>query len=186
MYREIRANKLLPSVRALKIGRGWVFQHDNDLYMLCNQDNLQIQQCIKYLFSRLYISLGTPKANSSFGRLSLQFCAANDWNDLQKSLKLETHISLTNFKHQLSEQLTDQCTCTQPICKQPICKQPIQLPQPPYYVIYLAPLHPSVSTCTLIFCTSITQVFNCYIVIISPLWPIYCRTSLILPHLHTL
>uniref|UniRef100_A0A674B5W4 Si:ch211-159i8.4 n=1 Tax=Salmo trutta TaxID=8032 RepID=A0A674B5W4_SALTR len=33
---------------------------------------------------------------------------------------------------------------------------------------------------------SITPVFNCYIVIILPLWPIYCLTSLILPHLHTL
>ncbi len=30
MYREILANKLLPSVRAFKMGRGWVFQHDND------------------------------------------------------------------------------------------------------------------------------------------------------------
>jgi hypothetical protein len=29
---------------------------------------------------------------------------------LQKSLKLETFISLTNFKHLLSEQLTDRCT----------------------------------------------------------------------------
>ncbi|CDQ80589.1 unnamed protein product [Oncorhynchus mykiss] len=30
MCREILANNLLPSVRALKMGRGWVFQHDND------------------------------------------------------------------------------------------------------------------------------------------------------------
>ncbi len=30
MYREILANNLLPSVRSLKTGRGWVFQHDND------------------------------------------------------------------------------------------------------------------------------------------------------------
>ncbi|KAK6297445.1 hypothetical protein J4Q44_G00320280 [Coregonus suidteri] len=30
MYREILANNVLPSVRALKMGRGWVFQHDND------------------------------------------------------------------------------------------------------------------------------------------------------------
>ena len=30
MYREILANNLLPSVRALKMGRGLVFQHDND------------------------------------------------------------------------------------------------------------------------------------------------------------
>ena len=42
----------------------------------------------------------------------VQFYAANDWNELQKSLKLETLISLTSFKHQLSEQLTDYCTCT--------------------------------------------------------------------------
>ncbi|KAI4873632.1 hypothetical protein NFI96_028832, partial [Prochilodus magdalenae] len=30
MYCEILENNLLPSVRALKMGRGWVFQHDND------------------------------------------------------------------------------------------------------------------------------------------------------------
>ena len=70
--------------------------------------------------SSRYISLVTPKANSSFGRLSFQFSAAIDWNELQKSLKLETLISLTNFKHQLSEQLTDSCSCTQPICKLPM------------------------------------------------------------------
>ena len=58
------------------------------------------------------ISLIIPKANTSFGRLSFQFSAACDWNELQKSLKLETFISLTNFKHQLSEQLTDRCSCT--------------------------------------------------------------------------
>ena len=30
MYQEIWSNNFLPSVRALKMGRGWVFQHDND------------------------------------------------------------------------------------------------------------------------------------------------------------
>uniref|UniRef100_A0AAZ3RFF8 Transposase n=1 Tax=Oncorhynchus tshawytscha TaxID=74940 RepID=A0AAZ3RFF8_ONCTS len=30
MYRKILGNNLLPSVSALKMGRGWVFQHDND------------------------------------------------------------------------------------------------------------------------------------------------------------
>ena len=30
MYREILDNNLLPSVRTLKMGHGWVFQHDND------------------------------------------------------------------------------------------------------------------------------------------------------------
>ena len=64
--------------------------------------------------SSRHISLVTPKANCSFGRLFFQF---NDWSELQKSLKLKTYISLFNFKHQLSEQLTDHCTCTQPICK---------------------------------------------------------------------
>ena len=29
IYREILADNLLPLVRALKMGRGWVFQHDN-------------------------------------------------------------------------------------------------------------------------------------------------------------
>jgi hypothetical protein len=57
--------------------------------------------------SSRYISLVTPKANSSFGCLFFQFSAANDWNELQKSLKLETHMSLTNFMHQLSEHLTN-------------------------------------------------------------------------------
>jgi hypothetical protein len=53
-----------------------------------------------------YISLVIPKANASFGRLSLQFCAANDWNTLQKSLKLESYIPVSNFNHQMSEQIT--------------------------------------------------------------------------------
>ncbi|KAK3553276.1 hypothetical protein QTP86_032764 [Hemibagrus guttatus] len=30
MYREILSKNLLPSARALKMERGWVFQHDND------------------------------------------------------------------------------------------------------------------------------------------------------------
>jgi hypothetical protein len=58
------------------------------------------------------ISLIIPKAKTSFGRLSFQFSAACDWNELQKSLKLETFISLNNFKNLLSEQLTDRCSCT--------------------------------------------------------------------------
>jgi hypothetical protein len=35
--------------------------------------------------SSRYISLVTPNANSSFGRLYFQFSAANDWNELQKN-----------------------------------------------------------------------------------------------------
>ena len=62
--------------------------------------------------SSRYIALVIPKVNTSFGRLSFQFSAANDWNELHKSLKLETLTPLTGFKHQLSEQLTDHCTWT--------------------------------------------------------------------------
>jgi hypothetical protein len=57
--------------------------------------------------SSRHISLVTPKANSSFSCLSFQCSAVNDWIELQKLLKLETHMSFTSFKHQLSEQLTD-------------------------------------------------------------------------------
>ncbi|CDQ72748.1 unnamed protein product [Oncorhynchus mykiss] len=42
--------------------------------------------------SSRYISLVTPKANTSFGRHSSQFSAVNDWNELQKSLNLETYL----------------------------------------------------------------------------------------------
>jgi hypothetical protein len=62
--------------------------------------------------SSKYFSLVIPKSNTSFGRLSFLFSAGYDWIELQKLLKLETYISLTNFKHQLSEQLTNHCTCT--------------------------------------------------------------------------
>jgi hypothetical protein len=67
--------------------------------------------------SSRYISLVIPKANTSFGSISFQFSAANDWDELHISLKLEIYISITNFKHQLSEQLTDRFSFTQPICK---------------------------------------------------------------------
>jgi hypothetical protein len=59
-----------------------------------------------------YISLFKKGANSSFACLFFQFSAAKDWNELQKSLKLETNIYFTSFKHQLTEQLTDYCTWT--------------------------------------------------------------------------
>jgi hypothetical protein len=47
-----------------------------------------------------YTSLVIPKTNSSLGRLAFQFSAANDWDELQKSLKLETYISLTNWQEE--------------------------------------------------------------------------------------
>jgi hypothetical protein len=43
--------------------------------------------------SSRYMSLVTPKGNSSFGRLAFQFSTAIDWNKLQKSLKLSLSTS---------------------------------------------------------------------------------------------
>jgi hypothetical protein len=80
----------------------------------------------------------------------------------------ETSISLTDFKHQLSEQLTDHCSYTQPIVNSPYN----YLPHPHIVFIYL---HTSISNCT----SSSAQ-----LVIILLLWPIYCLASLL--HLHTL
>jgi hypothetical protein len=132
--------------------------------------------------SSRYISLVTPKTNSSFGRLSFQFSAANDWNQLQKSLKLETLISLTIFRHQLSEQLTDYCTCTWPIYN--LAQTTTYFPTvfiyifcsfaPHYFYLYLA--HSSTAN-------QAFQHFTCYIVFTSPPWPFF---ALISPHFLTL
>ena len=97
--------------------------------------------------SSRYISLISPKANTSFGRLFFQFSAANDWNELQKSLELETHISLTSFKHQLLEQLT----ITAPVHSPSVNSPSIYLIPKLYLFIYLVPLHPSISTYTFLF-----------------------------------
>lgn len=63
------------------------------------------------LRSSRYIFLVARKARTSFGRFSFQFSAANDWNNLQKSLKLESFIPIITFKATLSKLLTDHCTC---------------------------------------------------------------------------
>jgi hypothetical protein len=39
---------------------------------------------IRSMRSSRYISMVIPKANTYIGRLSFQFSAANDWNELQK------------------------------------------------------------------------------------------------------
>ena len=40
-----------------------------------------------------------PKAHTSLGRSSFQFPAVSDWNELQKSLKLDSFISLLCCDH---------------------------------------------------------------------------------------
>jgi hypothetical protein len=63
------------------------------------------------LRSSRYITLIATKARTSFGRLSFQFSAVNDWNTLQKSLKLESIVPFFTFKSLLAKTLSDHCTC---------------------------------------------------------------------------
>ena len=76
--------------------------HILKLYIVCKQTHcLLTMEENNFIWLLLYSN--TVVVIISFGRLSFQFSAAVDWNELQKSLKLESYISLTNFKHQLSE-----------------------------------------------------------------------------------
>ena len=93
-------------------------------------------------------------------------------------------ISLTSFKHQLSEQLTDYCTCTQPTYN--LAQTTTSFPTvliylfcsfaPHYFYFYFA--HSS-------FANLPFQCFTCYIVFTFPPWPFFAFTSLISPHLLT-
>ena len=61
--------------------------------------------------SASHILLKVPKAHTSLGRSSFQFAAASDWNELQKSLKLDCFISISSFKDSITDTLTDSCGC---------------------------------------------------------------------------
>uniref|UniRef100_A0A3B3CX90 Reverse transcriptase domain-containing protein n=1 Tax=Oryzias melastigma TaxID=30732 RepID=A0A3B3CX90_ORYME len=56
--------------------------------------------------------LKVPKLSSSLGSGSFQYAAARDWNDLQKTLRLDTFISLADFKKYLNEYFKDECFCS--------------------------------------------------------------------------
>ena len=47
MCREILGDNLLPSVRALKMGCGWVFQHDNDPKHTAKATAKATKECLK-------------------------------------------------------------------------------------------------------------------------------------------
>jgi hypothetical protein len=87
------------------------------------------------------------------------------WRLISASLALSTNC-------QSSSQIT--APVHSPSVNSPSIYLPTYLIPILYLFIYLAPLHPSISTCTFNFCTSTIPVFNCYIVITSPPWPIYC------------
>uniref|UniRef100_A0A8C7SC08 Reverse transcriptase domain-containing protein n=1 Tax=Oncorhynchus mykiss TaxID=8022 RepID=A0A8C7SC08_ONCMY len=135
--------------------------------------------------SSRYISLVTPKTNYFFGRLSFQFSAANDWNELQTSLKLETLISLTSFKHQLSEQLTDYCTCTYSTYN--LAQTTTSFPTVFYLFIYFAPLHPIIFISTLHILPLQIYPSSVLLAILYLLCHhgLFAFTSLISPHLLT-
>ncbi|KAK6316556.1 hypothetical protein J4Q44_G00119560 [Coregonus suidteri] len=69
MYREILANNLLPSVRALKMGRGWVFQHDNDPKHTARATKEWLRK--KHLKSQSVLQTGDVDGAKRLGRLSL-------------------------------------------------------------------------------------------------------------------
>jgi hypothetical protein len=127
--------------------------------------------------------------------MTCRICSLAWYRVKDQKLKLETHISLSLT---LSTSCQSSSQITAPVHSPSVNRPSNYLIPILYLFIYLAPLHPSIpvsllaplhpsiSTCSFIFCTSTIPVFNCYIAITSPLWPIYCLTSLILPHLHIL
>jgi hypothetical protein len=62
-----------------------------------------------YTHSASHILFKVPKA--SMGRSSFQFAAARDWNELQKTLKLDRFISISSCKDSIMDNLTDSCGC---------------------------------------------------------------------------
>ena len=52
-----------------------------------------------------------PVTHTSLGRSSFQFAAASDWNELQKTLKLDSFISISSFKDSIMDTLNDNCGC---------------------------------------------------------------------------
>uniref|UniRef100_A0A3B1KHQ9 Reverse transcriptase domain-containing protein n=1 Tax=Astyanax mexicanus TaxID=7994 RepID=A0A3B1KHQ9_ASTMX len=57
------------------------------------------------------IMLQVPKMKTSLGLLAFQAAAANDWNLLQKTLKLDLFISMSDFKKTIAELLNEKCCC---------------------------------------------------------------------------
>ncbi len=70
MYPEILANNLLPSVRALKMGRGWVFQHDNDPKHTARATK-------EWLRKKHFKVLEWPSQSPDLNPIELKFCVAH-------------------------------------------------------------------------------------------------------------
>ena len=72
---------------------------------------LQLSSSTYNTRSDSHILFKVHKAHTSLGRSSFQFAAANDWNELQQTLKLESFISISSFKDSIMDTLTDSCGC---------------------------------------------------------------------------
>ena len=62
MYREILGDNLLPSVRALKMGHGWVFRHDSET-KIYGQGNKGVAQKEAYSGPRVALPVSRPKSH---------------------------------------------------------------------------------------------------------------------------
>ena len=116
MYREILADNLLPSVRALKMGRGWVFQHDNDPKHMAKAT----KEWLKNKHTRvLEWPSQSPDLNpieNLWRELKLPVAKRQPWNhkDLERICKEEwTKIPPKICENLLKTITSDLCACQQ-------------------------------------------------------------------------
>ena len=112
------------------------------------------------------ILLKVPKAHTSLGRSSFQFAAASDFNELQKTLKLDSFISISSFKDTIMDtywQLWLLCVmycclylldlwavvCAHNVCTM-LCR---------YYVVMLCCYHAVLSCVTALLCCCLRSLF---------------------------
>lgn len=72
---------------------------------------LQITSAAYNTRSAHHILLKVPKTNTVLGLSSFRSAAARDWNNLQKTLKLDNFISKSVFKDSIMDIFTDTCSC---------------------------------------------------------------------------
>ena len=77
----------------------------------------KLAQLAHKVFSRIRrVRMGPlPTVTSALGSAKswklMVFAAASDWNELQKTLKLDRFISISSFKDSIMDTLTDSCGC---------------------------------------------------------------------------
>ena len=55
--------------------------------------------------------LNIPRIRTDFGETAFSFCAPTAWNNLQRTLKLDTLVPLSHFKSLLNTYFSPVCTC---------------------------------------------------------------------------